>query len=69
MNKKPILVILTLAIIWGASTYLIIAPDLGLANPIYPRPQPDYALIIMIISAIMLSGYSIKTGINIIKTR
>lgn len=69
MNKKSICIIITLAIIWGASTYLIIAPDLGLASPIYPRPQPDYALIIMIISAIMLSGYSIKTGINIIKTR
>jgi hypothetical protein len=69
MNKKPILIIMTLAIIWGASTYLIIAPDLGLANPIYPRPQPDYELITMMISAILLSGYSIKTGINIYKTR
>ena len=55
-----------LIITWLISVLLIQAPQLGLADPVYPRPKPDYTLYIMIISAISLVIYSFKNAIDLL---
>ena len=69
MNEynRRIIIFTVLGLIWGASILLIMAPSLGLATPVFPRPQPDYELYTMLISGIMLVGYSLKTGIDYFK--
>ena len=66
-NNRRIIIFTVLGLIWGASILLIMAPSLGLATPVFPRPQPDYELYTMLISGIMLVGYSLKTGIDYFK--
>ena len=66
-NNRRVIIFTILGLIWGASILLIMAPSLGLATPVFPRPQPDYELYTMLISGIMLVGYSLKTGIDYFK--
>lgn len=66
IRKGVILALLVVA--WLVSVLVIQAPQLGLANPVYPRPQPDYALYIMIFSAFTLVIYSIKNAIDLFRT-
>ena len=68
-NNRRILIFGILGLIWGASTLLIMAPSLGLATPVFPRPQPDYELYTMLLSGVLLVGYSFKTGIHYLRPR
>jgi len=63
-GNRRIIIFAVLGLIWGASILLIMAPSLGLATPVFPRPQPDYELYIMLVSGIILIGHSIKTGVD-----
>jgi hypothetical protein len=63
MNKRW-LIFGVIWLIWGASAFMIIAPSLGLANPVFPRPQPDYELTTMLISGVLFIIASLKTGID-----
>ena len=63
-NNRRIIIFGVLGLIWGASILLIMAPSLGLATPVFPRPQPDYELYIMLISGALLVGYSVTTGVD-----
>jgi hypothetical protein len=70
MNEeiRRIIIFTGLALVWAASIFLIIDSRLGLATPVFPRPQPDYELITMLISGAMLVLYSFKTGIAWLRT-
>lgn len=57
-----------IGLLWGASVMIIVAPGLGLATPVFPRPQPDYALISMILSGALLVGLSFKTGLDYLRS-
>ena len=56
-----------LGLIWGASAFMIVAPSLGLGNPVFPRPQPDYELYTMLVSGVLLVIASLKTGIDYLR--
>ena len=56
-----------LGVTWLVSVLVIQAPQLGLADPVYPRPNPDYALYIMVFSAFTLVIYSIKNAIDLLR--
>ncbi|MFC1802945.1 hypothetical protein ACFL0D_03145 [Thermoproteota archaeon] len=63
-NTKKVIIFSTLILIWGALIIHIMSGSLGLTAPVFPRPQPDYALLGMLLSGVLLVGYSLKTGIN-----
>ena len=63
-NNRRIIIFGVLGLIWGASILLIMAPSLGLATIVFPRPQPDYELYTMLISGVLLVAYSVKTGVD-----
>ena len=65
--RKGVIIALLVAI-WLVSVLVIQAPQLGLADPVYPRPQPDYALYIMIFSAFTLVIYSLKNAIDLFRS-
>lgn len=65
-NLKRI-VFVSLSLVWAASILVVIAPKIGLVTPIFPRPSPDYSLILMIAAAILLAGYSLKQGIEVLR--
>jgi hypothetical protein len=67
-NIRKGIIFSTLALIWVGLILLIMAPSFGLANPVFPRPQPDYELMSMLISGALLMGYSLKTGISYLKS-
>jgi len=67
-NTSRILIFGGLGLIWCGFVIHILAPSLGLSNPVFPRPQPDYELYSMLLSGILLVGYSIKTGIDLLST-
>ena len=67
-NIRKGIIFSTLALIWVGLILLIMAPSLGLSNPVFPRPQPDYELMSMLISGVLLMGYSLKTGISYLKS-
>ena len=69
MDNKQIIIFSVLGLIWVGSIILIMAPSLGLATPVFPRPQPDYELVSMLISGVFLAGYSLKMGINYLKSK
>ena len=56
-------VLAVLGVAWVVSVILLLAPGLGLATPVFPRPQPNYTLISMLVSGAILAVYSLKTGI------
>ena len=56
-----------LGLIWGVSVFMIVAPSLGLANPVFPRPQPDYELYTMLVSGVLLVITSLKTGVDYLR--
>ena len=66
MNEKNrrIIIFGVLGLIWGASILLIMAPSLGLATPVFPRPLAEYELYTMWISGVLLVGYSVTTGVD-----
>ncbi len=66
-NTGKMIILSVLGLIWGASVLLIMAPSIGLATPVFPRPQPDYEIMIMLLSGLTLVGYSLKTGINYLR--
>lgn len=56
-----------LVLVWGSLVIHMMSGSLGLAAPVFPRPQPDYELVSMLISGVVLVGYSLKTGINYLR--
>jgi len=56
-----------LGLVWVACVLRIMAPSLGLAIPVFPRPQPDYELYTMLATGILLVIYSVKTGIDYLR--
>ena len=66
MNKTTSLIV-ALTVIWVVSVLVIMAPSLGLATVVFPRPDPDYALYVMIVSGASLVVASMKTGIEYLK--
>ena len=68
-NTRKGIIFATLAVTWIGSVLLIMGPSLGIANPVFPRPQPDIELVAMLLSGLGLAGYSLKTGINYLKTK
>ena len=69
MNNKQIIIFSMLGLIWIGSIILIMAPSLGLVTPVFPRPQPVYELVSMLISGVFFAGYSLKTGISYLKSK
>ena len=65
--NKTITFIVTLTVIWVGSVLVIMAPSFGLAPTVFPRPDPDYALYLMIASGASLVLASMKTGIEYLK--
>jgi hypothetical protein len=63
-DNRRLLIFGVLGLIWGVSVFIIMAPSLGLANPIFPRPQPDYELYSMVVSGVLLVGYSLNNAIS-----
>jgi len=66
-NNRRIIIFSILGLIWIVSILLIMAPSIGLITPVFPRTQPNYELYTMLISGVLLAGYSFKTGIQYIK--
>ena len=67
-NTRKGIIFATIALTWIGSILLIMGPSLGIANPVFPRPQPDIELMSMLISGVLLMGYSLKTGISYLKS-
>lgn len=67
-NTRKGIIFATLFVIWGSLITHIMSGSLGLAAPVFPRPQPDIELISMLISGVLLMGYSLKTGISYLKS-
>ena len=67
-NTRKGIIFSTLALIWVGLVLSIMAPSLGLANPVFPRPQPDIELMSMVVSGVLLVGYSVKTGISYLRS-
>ena len=67
-NKRKGIIFATLFVIWGSLITHIMSGSLGLAAPVFPRPQPDIELMSMLISGVLLMGYSLKTGISYLKS-
>jgi hypothetical protein len=66
-NNKRIIIFGILGLIWVVSVFTIIAPKLGLATTVFPRPQPDYELYTMLVSGVLLVVYSLKTAVQYFK--
>ena len=56
-----------LGLLWVVSVLIIMAPTLGLAASVFPRPQPDYELYTMLGSGVLLVVYSMKTGLDYLR--
>jgi amino acid permease len=67
-NTSKIIIFSTLGILWIASILLIMAPELGLTSPVFPKPEHNFALYTMLISGVLLAIYSLKTGIGFLRT-
>ena len=67
-NTRNGIIFATLFVIWGSLITHIMSGSLGLAAPVFPRPQPDIELMSMLISGVLLMGYSLKTGISYLKS-
>ena len=67
-NKRKGIIFATLFVIWGSLITHIMSGSLGLAAPVFPRPQPDIELMSMVVSGVLLIGYSLKTGISYLKS-
>ena len=67
-NTRKGIIFATLFVIWGSLITHIMSGSLGLAAPVFPRPQPDIELMSMLISGVLLMGYSLKTGISYLKS-
>ena len=57
-----------ITLIWVGSVLLIMAPSIGLATPVFPRPQSDIPIIMMLISGALLVINSLKTGISFLRS-
>ena len=68
-NTRKGIIFATLFVIWGSLITHIMSGSLGLAAPVFPRPQPDIELVAMLLSGLGLAGYSLKIGINYIKSK
>ena len=68
MNKRKFIILGILFCLWIASIVFVLAPEIGLSSFVYPRPSLDYALLSLIIMAIILAGYSLKLGLSEIKS-
>jgi hypothetical protein len=66
-NNRKIIIFSTLGLIWVTSILLIMAPNIGLSTPVFPRTQPNYELFTMLVSGLLLAGYSFITGIQYIR--
>jgi hypothetical protein len=67
-TAKKGIIFSTLLIIWLSLIFHIMSGSLGLTAPVFPRPRPDYELIGMLISGIALAGYSVKTGVDYLRS-
>ena len=67
-NTRKGMIFATLFVIWGSLITHIMSGSLGLAAPVFPRPQPDIELMSMVVSGVLLVGYSLKTGISYLKS-
>jgi len=67
-NTRKGIIFATLFVIWGSLITHIMSGSLGLAAPVFPRPQPDIELMSMVVSGVLLVGYSLKTGISYLKS-
>ena len=67
-NTRKGIIFATLFVIWGSLITHIMSGSLGLAAPVFPRPQPDIELMSMLVSGVLLVGYSLKTGISYLKS-
>jgi amino acid permease len=67
-NTRKIGIFSVLGLVWIASILFIMAPDLGLVSPVFPKPQQNYVLFTMLISGALLAVYSLKTGIGFLRT-
>ena len=67
-NTRKGIIFATLFVIWGSLITHIMSGSLGLAAPVFPRPQPDMELMSMVVSGVLLVGYSLKTGISYLKS-
>lgn len=66
-GTRRIIIFISLGLIWGSLVIHLMAPSLGFVAPGFSRPQSDYELFAMLISGIILVGYSVKTGINYLR--
>ena len=66
-NTRRIAIFGVLGLLWISIVIHMMAPTLGLSNPVFPRPQPDYELYSMLLSGFMLVVYSLKTGIGFLR--
>jgi hypothetical protein len=66
-NRKIVFAIL--GTLWIASIALIVTPEISGMTPVFPRPLPFHSLILMILIATLLAGYSFKIGINILRSK
>lgn len=67
-NIRKGIIFSTLLVIWGSLIVHMMSGSLGLAAPVFPRPQPDYELFSMLISGVALAGYSFKTGLEYLRS-
>lgn len=66
-NTRRMIIFGVLGLVWIAIVIHMMAPSLGLSNPVFPRPQPDYEMYSMLLSGLMLVAYSLKTGVGFLK--
>jgi hypothetical protein len=57
-----------LALLWGSAVFLILAPNFGIITTIYPRPSPDYQLIALLLSGLILAVFSLRKGVIILQS-
>jgi hypothetical protein len=69
MNEKIINILMAcLGVLWVSAVFLILAPSFGLMTTVYPRPSPDYELILVLVSGLMLAGFSLRKGVMILQS-
>jgi hypothetical protein len=69
MNEKYVnLLMVFLGLLWVSSVFLVLAPELGLMMPVYPRPSPDYELIVAVLSGLMFAVFSLRKGVIILQS-
>lgn len=69
MNEKMVNILMVmLGVLWVSAVFLILAPNFGLMTTVYPRPTPDYELIVALVSGLMLAGFSLRKGVIILQS-